>query len=327
MQTAASNLMQTLRGFMQSRIILTGAELDLFSLLSRSRLNARQVADELQTDLRATQILLDALTAIGLLRKANGVYESADEARSLLSSDSPESILPIVLHLSGSWKLWSRLTDIVQGEVAIPTDDFRTEAQLRAFIGGMHVVSRHQAPGVIQRIGADGASRVLDIGGASGTYTIAFLRANPGLRATLFDRPAVVEMARERLGAEGLLDRVDLVGGDYNTDPLPAGHDLAFLSAIIHQNSPEQNLDLYTRCHAALNPGGRIIVRDYVLSPDRTSPPAGALFAINMLCATRGGNSYTMEEISLGLVEAGFSRPRLIHNEENHYGLVEAWKA
>src|SRR5208337_5140344 len=87
--------------------------------------------------------------------------------------------------------------------------------------------------------------RLLDIGGASGTYTIAFLLRNPAMTAVLFDLGNVIPMARERLLKEGIANRVALVAGNFYEDELPKGCDLALLSAIIHQNSPERNLDLY----------------------------------------------------------------------------------
>ena len=124
------------------------------------------------------------------------------------------------------------------------------------------------------------------MGGGPGTYTIAFLRAVPGMTATLFDLPDVIQMARERLESEGMIDRVTLIPGSYDDDELPQGHDLALLSAIIHSNSLDGNLELYRKVFRALKPGGRILIRDHVMEPDRTRPRDGAVFAINMLVGT-----------------------------------------
>ena len=117
-----------------------------------------------------------------------------------------------------------------------------------------------------------------------------------------------------------------LVAGDFYQDAFPPGHDLAFVSAIIHQNTPEENVGLFGKVLAALAPGGRIVVRDHVLSPDRTQPKVGALFAINMLVARNGGNSYTLDEISHALAAAGFERIRLLNPDSHMDGLVEAFK-
>jgi predicted O-methyltransferase YrrM len=178
----------------------------------------------------------------------------------------------------------------------------------------------------VAAVGGGEARNLLDVGGASGTYTLAFLQAVPEMKATLFDRREVVEMARKRLGEAGVLDRVTLVGGDFYRDEFPPGHDLAFVSAIIHQNSPEQNLDLYQKGFRALVPGGRIVIRDHVMEPDRTQPRDGAIFAVNMLVGTSGGNTYTYQEIHSGLEKAGFTRIRLLQKGDRMDGLVEGFK-
>jgi ubiquinone/menaquinone biosynthesis C-methylase UbiE len=166
----------------------------------------------------------------------------------------------------------------------------------------------------------------LDVGVGSGTYVMAFLEASPTLRATLFDLPPVIEMAHSRLEAAGLISRVDLVAGDYNRDDLPPGHDLALLSAIIHQNSPDQNEALYRKIYKALEPGGRLVIRDHVMKPDRTAPKAGALFAVKMLAATPGGGTFTLAEIETGLRSAGFDHIRQLREGPAMDCLVEAIK-
>ncbi len=179
---------------------------------------------------------------------------------------------------------------------------------------------------IVAAVRASSSTALLDVGGALGTYTVAFLQAVPGMTATLFDRPEVIEIARPFLEGAGLLHRVRLAPGDFYEDELPGGHDLAFVSAIIHQNSPEQNLALFSKVFRSLDPGGRIIIRDHVMEPDRTRPKDGAVFAVNMFVATAGGNTYTFEEIKEGLVQAGFADIRLLQSGEHMDGLVEAFR-
>jgi len=131
-------------------------------------------------------------------------------------------------------------------------------------------------------------------------------------------------MARQRLAATPFADRVELVPGDFYRDDLPPGADVAWVSAIIHQNSPEQNLALYRRIAAALEPGGWIYVRDIVLEPSRTAPVAGALFAVNMLSATAGGNSYSLTDIREALHAAGFADVELVRRDEGMHSIVRA---
>ncbi|MHB8910973.1 MAG: methyltransferase [Syntrophales bacterium] len=307
------------RAFMESRVLLTGAELDLFSLTASAALSAREIAGRLGADLRALTIVLDALAAMGFLIKRDDTYLTEPSAARLLAADSPESILPIIRHNVNLWERWGRLTGKV---VATPPPDVSMEA----FIGAMHAIARPLAARIVALAGPAGARRLLDVGGGSGTYTLAFLEAIPEMRATIFDLPAVIEMARERVSAAGMLGRVTLVSGDYRKDQLPGGHDLAFVSAIIHQNSPAENVMMFRKIFAALSPGGRIVVRDHVLGPDRTEPRSGALFAVNMLVGTEGGNSYAEAEIREMLTQAGFTGIRVIHPDTRMDGLVEAFR-
>ena len=315
-------LLKLARGFQESRVLLTGAELNLFTLLSKEELTADAIAARLGAEPRALAIELDALAAMGLLVKVDGTYWTAPDASSL-SEDAPDSILQMLLHAAALWDRWTNLTRKIGGT---PLSERPPGDATRAFIGAMHVVSAPQAAQLAADVGLGSARRLLDVGAGPGTYAAAFLRAAPELRATLFDFPAVVEIARERLLEAGLLDRVTLVGGDFENDELPSGHDFVWLSAIIHQNGPAQNDALFGRLFRALAPGGRLVIRDHVMDPDRTRPRAGALFAINMLVGTAHGGTYTFDEIRAGLERAGFVRIRALRAGDRMDALVEAFR-
>ena len=315
------------RNFMECRVLLTGAELDVFTCLAEPD-SSRNLAEKKGWHARPLAVLLDALTGMGLLIKKDGLYRTDPALLPFLRSDSSQTVLPMIRHAASIWKNWSNLTPIVTetGGVKSTAGGFENSEDQEAFIGAMHVVGIARAPKIIQAINPGSAQRLIDVGGASGTYTIAFLEACPEMSATLFDLPNVVSMGRARIAEAGLMDRVSIVAGDFYTDTLPAGHDLALVSAIIHMNSPEQNVDLYKKIFNALVPGGRVVIRDHVMKPDHTSPKSGALFAINMLVATPGGGTYTYEEIKTGLIAAGFENIKLIQEGELMMGLVEAYR-
>jgi predicted O-methyltransferase YrrM len=323
----AESILELSRGFMPSRVLLSAAELNLFTLLASKALTAEKIAAETKTGLRGITILLDALSGLGFLVKTDGRYRTEPSVVPLLSADASDSVLPMVLHMGAVWQNWSQITDIVLGNT---TPSMRKEGALakdnrKAFIGAMHVVASKAAPEVVAAINPGKARRLLDVGGGSGTYTLAFLKASPAMQATLFDLPPVIEMARDRLRAAGMVDRVTLTPGDFYKDELPPGHDLALLSAIIHQNSPAQNEALYAKIYRALDSGGRIVVRDHVMSADRTQPLEGALFAVNMLAGTQGGRTYAFDEIKDGLKAVGFTRINLIQTKAM-FSLVEGFK-
>jgi predicted O-methyltransferase YrrM len=307
------------RAFMESRVLLTAAELDLFTELAREPRTAAALAEAHRWQPRPLSLVLDALVAIELLSKQDGIYRCQPAVAEKLSADSPTSLLASVQHAAALWDRWATLTARVTGGAPRPGLE-----DTRAFVEAMHAIARPLATRMVAAVQPAGARRLLDLGGATGTYTMAFLEAVPGLRATLFDLPEVIPLARERLSAGGWIDRVTLVSGNFLTDALPGGHDLAWLSAVIHSNGPEENLALYRRVFDALVPGGRIVIRDHVMSEDHTSPRAGALFAINMLGATARGRTYSYQEIAGALEKARFTGIRLLQGGESMDALVEA---
>jgi SAM-dependent methyltransferase len=316
------------RKFMESRIFLTAAELDVFTILVKNPMSAREIADTIQVTLRGITILLNALVPMGLLEKKDDTYYCPAEVAPFLSKDSPASIMPMIMLNIGGWNRWSDLTEIVRhgSQKTRPAIFDSDENQQETFIAAMHTIAYRIAPAIVASIKPGKAKKLLDIGGASGSYTQAFLEASPDMLAILFDLPPVVNIAKKRLADAGLLDRITLVAGDFYKDELPSGCDLALLSAIIHQNSPEQNIELYGKIYRALQKGGRLVIRDHVMNPDHTHPVSGAFFAVNMLVGTPEGSTYTFNEISDGLNKAGFKNIKLIQPDEQMNGLVEAFK-
>jgi predicted O-methyltransferase YrrM len=316
------------RSFMECRVFLSAAELNLFTILTPTPLPVQEVASRIGADTRGLTIFLDALSAMGLLVKRGEVYQCSPSASRFLSADTPDSVLPMVLHMASLWRRWSSLTSFVRrAQVSDQlAASFRDADKLGAFIGAMDVIAKPLAPQIVADVHPGPARTLLDVGGASGTYTVGFLQAVPEMKATLFDKPEVIEIARQRLGKAGVLDRVTLVPGDFYQDKLPAGHDLAFISAIIHQNSLEQNVSLFCNVFRSLNPGGRVVIRDHIMEPDRTRPKEGALFAVNMLVSTAAGRTYTYDEIKACLEQAGFIEICLLQKGEHMDALVEAFK-
>lgn len=312
---------------MKGRIIITAAELDLFSHLHKRKTTAAGLASRLGLDLRATARILDCLVVFDLLKKDYDIYETT-ETGGYLSKYHPETALPFLHHFSHLWDNWSSLTKVIKkgsnrGTRSAPR---RSKAGMEAFIGAMHAVGKDLSREIAGFYDLSRFKRLLDIGGASGTYTIAFLNKNPGMKATILDLCDVVGIAKEQIKKEGLQGRVKFVAGDFYNDPLPTGSDLALLSAIIHQNSPKQNLALFKKIHLALVNGGVLLIRDHIMDESRTKPPAGTVFALNMLVNTRGGDTYTFREVRDALEKAGFSNVKLLRTGPKMDCLVEATK-
>ncbi len=283
-------------GFQQSRVLLSAIELRLFGLIGDGGQTSDELAGRASTDPRATDRLLNALCAMRLLVKRDGEFAAG------------------LGHTASMWHTWSGLTDAVrEGRPSLRAAiNDRGDAWLKPFIAAMHYRAVQQAPRVADLIGLDGVARVLDVGGGSGAFAMAFAAKKPGLVAVVFDLPNVLPLTRGYIAEADLTCCVTTAVGDYLVDPLPRGFDLVFLSAVIHSNSAGQNAALIRSCAGALNPGGRVAVLDWVMSDDRVAPAAGAFFALNMLVATDHGDTFTEGEIRGWMDGAGLTRgPRI----------------
>jgi ubiquinone/menaquinone biosynthesis C-methylase UbiE len=319
-------ILQMAGGFRFLAVLGAAAELNLFTRLGNEALSAETIAIRLPSNLRATAMLLDALVALGLLAKQGEDYSVPAELRPWLSDNSPDTILPMILHQMSLIRMWSQLAWIVRsGEPGVRQASIRgAEADRAAFIAAMHSVSGPVADGLVARLGPPKFRHLLDVGGASGTWALAFLRAVPEARATIFDLPDAIEQARDRIAQSGFGDRVELVSGDFYDDPLPGGVDLAWVSAIVHQHAREDNRELFAKVRECLVPGGRIMIRDMVMEPDRTAPLDGALFAVNMLVATTSGGTFTLEEFREDLQASGFRDVELLVKDPGMHSVVAA---
>jgi len=299
------DLYETIRAFMPSRVILTALELNVFTALGEG-CDVKELAKRISGDPRATEMLLNALVSLGILQKENGVFRNSAPAARFLAEGSPDSARQAQLHTANMWKRWSRLTDSVK--TGFPAPSVRDDECAGTFIAAMDHSARGRAPAIAQAIGVNGTRRMLDLGGGSGVYSIAFAKAAPELRSEIVDLPEVVSIAQQHIADAGLSDRITVRSGDMLVAELLAHrYDFVLLSSICHMFSPEENRALLARAHAALAPNGRIAIADFIADPAKASPRSAALFALNMLVATRGGASYSEPEYEAWLGAAGFS--------------------
>ena len=266
------------------------------------------MARALGTAERPTDRLLNALCALGLLEKKEGRFANTPLASRFLVEGKPDFFAHL-MHTAHLWETWSTLTEAVRQGRPVRAHPVKAQAPewLRAFIAAMHWRATQHAPEVVAMLDLAGVRRLLDVGGGSGAYAMAFVRAKESLRAVVFDLPDVARLAEGYIRQAGLADRVETVAGDFETDPLGSGFDLVFLSAILHGNSPAQNRALLRKGAEALVSGGQPVVHDFIMDEDRMAPPFGALFGLNMLVGTDGGDTYTESEVRRWMEGAGFA--------------------
>jgi (2Fe-2S) ferredoxin/SAM-dependent methyltransferase len=296
-----------LRGFQPSRAVLTAVELDLFSAVADGA-SADEVASRRQTHPRATEALLNALVALGLLEKQDGRFRNGEWAALYLREGAPHDSRAALMHSVHLWPRWSTLTECVREGTAVAFDEMAARGQdwTEAFIAAMHKSATARARPVVSALDLGGVRRVLDLGGGSGAYAMAFARARPEIEVTVFDLPTVTPLTRRYVAGSDVEGRIHTRDGDLRTDSYGTGFDLVFVSAICHMNGPGENRDMLRKVKDALAPGGRVVIQDFILNEEKTAPTVAALFALNMLVGTREGSAYSDAEYASWLTGMGF---------------------
>jgi SAM-dependent methyltransferase len=290
-------------GFRASRVIMTANNFRVFDRL-KSPKTAGEIARAVSADPRAVEILLDAVTAVGLLKKSGGKYRNTVTAQTFLVADSPLYQGDMLRHSDSLWKSWSGLDEVVR--TGLPNRSGGRDYD--SFIRAMHNNAVFRAKGVVAAVDLKGVRRALDLGGGPGTYSVELARRK--IDVTLFDLPEAITIAKELTAGQGV-SNIDFIGGDFHTDDIGSGFDLVFISQIVHSLSIDEARALIAKAHDALAPGGRIAIHEFLLEKDRAHPVPAALFSVNMLVNTPEGRSYTTAEMKGWLTKAGFKAVKI----------------
>jgi precorrin-6B methylase 2 len=301
--TRADEILEAASAFQKSRVILTAFEMDIFTNTAGDSLTAEEIGLRIGARARSTERLLNALCGIGLLRKRKGRFSNTRASSRFLVKGSPE-YLSRIGHLLNLYRTWGTLTDAVKTGRCVTAREY-DESSLSYFIEAMHHRAAKNAALLVSHIDLSGVKRLLDVGGGSGVYAMAFVRAKSGLQAVVLDLPAVIKLTKRYAAENGMTGRVKTMKGNYHTRDFGRGYDLVFMSAIIHINSPVENQHLINKAYGCLNPGGRIVIQDHIMEEDRTAPARGAFFSLNMLVNTEAGDTYTEQEMRAWLTDAG----------------------
>ena len=319
-------ILETANAFRKSRILLTAVDLNIFFCFFCKKLDKFWIVEKTQTDPDVLYRLLNALCALDFLIKEKEEFMNTPIAEEFLVKGKP-GYLSNLHHTNHLWCNWSELTNVIKK--GKPSENEKVEKRdrnwLEAFIEAMDRRGLKQAPLLAKNIDLTSIRTVLDVGGGSGVFSRAMIHEKPEIKATIFDLPDVIQITEEYILQHGLKENMRTKSGNYRTDTLGTGYDLVLLSAIIHMNSDEENLELIKKCYQALNKQGIIIIQDFIMENNRIEPKNGAFFAINMLVGTEKGNTYTENEIAGWLTSAGFNDIERIHTSYSP-GIMKAKK-
>lgn len=311
-EATIDNILERARGFMEAELILTAHEMDMFSIIGGKSLTAAEVAQETGSSERGITILLDALSALSLLKKSGSSYENRLEGRRCLCKNGNDYRGATLDHLAGMRDIWRRLAESVrtgttarkEGE-SLVTDKKRN----RAFILAMKEIGTPNAAVIAGHLDLSPYKKLIDLGGGPGSFAIELLKRNPQMRATLVDLPLTLEVAKEVIAGAGMSDRIDLKEADFFGDKdadIGSAYDLAIISNVLHIEGEEINRSLLKKLFHAMSAPGMVIIHESIIEENRIAPPDRALFAINMLVHTERGNCYSFDEMKSWMEDAGF---------------------
>ena len=308
-----SPLIDSFSALMNAKAIMAANELGLFTELADGPLSARELAGRLNASERGVADLSDALSASGYLRRQGEGFGLTSLSSKWLVRSSPHYIGNMLEHVNDLWGVWLNLEkSILKGEPPEANyQDWLTDENhhrmLRRHITGLRDMAKLTAPGLIRaaKLPAS-ATRLLDVGGGHGGYSIAFCHRNPRLSATVFDLGPTSSIGKEIVEREGMSERVRFQVGDFLSDDLGSGYDAALYFNILHNYSEDDNRRVLGKVFDALAPGGRLLVWDMFKEPGGERDALPALMALHMLVAS-GGTSYLIDEVEGWLSALGLT--------------------
>jgi precorrin-6B methylase 2 len=203
------------------------------------------------------------------------------------------------------------------------TSAMEKEAEARRLTLALAGRARNVAPVLAERLPLTQARVLLDVGGGTGLYSIAYLRHNPELRAIVWDRPEVLKVAAELAATHGVADRLECRAGDMFADPVPRA-DVVLLSNVLHDWDVPQCQELINRCASALPAGGQLVVHDVFLNDAHDGPLSIALYSAALFCMTEG-RAYSAAEYRTWMTAAGLT-PRTLVPTPIYCGALPAEK-
>jgi ubiquinone/menaquinone biosynthesis C-methylase UbiE len=290
----------------RSCILITAAHLDLFGWIGQRERSVKALAAHLGGSPAGWQIFLNALCAMGLMRKRGEKYANSLFASRYLSRGGATFLLPDY----DAWDAWGGLASILTGDTRpmIQKPFFSDQRKAKRLLHSLDLDGREIAPYLIEKLPLARTETLLDVGGGLGAFSVAFCRRYPRLRATLVEHPRILPLARAAVKEAGMANRVRVIGVDFFRHALPQGFDTVFVSNILHAHGIDENRSLLRKLYRCLNPRGHLIVRDVFMSRDRTAHEWAALFSVLLLLHTPRGRCYAREEILGWLRQSGFAR-------------------
>lgn len=313
-------MLQMIAGFWLSRTIYVAAKLGLADLISDGPKTATELAEATGTHAPSLYRVVRALASAGIFFEDNEGRFHMTPLAATLQTGAPGSLRSLAMTELGEehYPAWENVLHSVRtGEIAfdhrfgMPIWEFfgKNPENADIFNDAMTNLTSGVIHAIMEAYDFSGYKTIADIGGGQGGLITTILKAYPNASGILFDMPAVVESGSERIRAEGLEERCEIVGGSF-FDEVPPGADAYILKWIIHDWEQERAIAILNNCRKAMKPDSKLLLVEAVL-PGANEPHFGKFIDLNMLVMT-GGRERTESEYRELYKAAGFELARIV---------------
>ena len=312
------NVNELARMFWYSAILRAGIKLDVFSILDKDGLTYDELAESIGASPRYVYAFLDSCVVLGLLEQSGGRYHNSPPTSRFLVKGKQEYVGDHALHHTNTWASWGRLDEVIkEGKTLLP---FETGYVDPATYWTDYMMGQHnraasgQGDQLVRNVDLDGKRRLLDLGGGTGSYSIALCEANPNLKAVVADQKEPLIIARPLVEEHNLQDRITLLEGDFFDTDLGENYDVVLISGVVLIKQEEDCRRLIKLAYELLAPEGMIIIQDYMRIGD--SPERKKLDTLEnmyvLVAFDPGAGDREGEEVASWIGDAGFKNTRLI---------------
>lgn len=311
--TEAHEISDIAFGFMGSKALFAALGFGIFNHLADGPATAAEVGEKAGLHAERAETLLTALAGLGLVAVEDGKFSNSPGADAFLVEGAKydfsdyltrqvaQQMYPLMDQVEDA--LADRLPDGATGSYA---DWFSDPAQARLYSESQHMGSLGPARQLARGLDLAGAASMLDVGGGTGAFSITLCKANPGLKSTIVDFPNVAAIGRRYVDEAGLSDRIGYVDADATDGGWPGGQDVVLMSYLLSGVAAEMHNELFARAFAALKPGGRMLVHDFIVNEDRSGPRLTALWQLQHTAFTPHARSLDDASLAQALEKAGF---------------------
>jgi hypothetical protein len=316
-QPTPERIFGAINAYQQTEAMKAAVELEIFTAIGEGNTAAAAIARRCKASERGVRTLCDFLTIHGFLTKDGTQYGLAPDAAVFLNKTSPAYLGGAIEFLLTPRvrEAHARMTDAVrQGGSALGEGNMLPDnpdwVKFAEAMMPLMVMPAQIMAGELCKGGE--VHKVLDIAAGHGVYGIFVAKQNPAAQIYACDWKSVLAVAEKNAQKMGVGDRHHLIPGSAFDVDFGSGYDLALITNFLHHFNPAVCTTFMKKVHAALVPGGRAAIAEFVPNPDRVSPPTPAAFSMMMLTTTPEGDAYTFAEIETMSKDAGFSRVEMV---------------